>query len=172
MVSCLSLPRRRVRQDGVPINHLRASGGDREQDYDHGSGLGKAHVSCGWVRPPRGKMLSPKMLRRGQVRAYFANLAVCVVGMEGCAGAHFLGARAAGTVPRGPAESCAAREGVRARGKVPLQRRVGDCRGSGVPVKTLEQQEVQALYRMRAARVKEGTRCATRIAVCWPSTGL
>ena len=37
----------------------------------------------------RGKEVKRKRLRRGQVRAYFANLAACVVGMEACAGAHF-----------------------------------------------------------------------------------
>ena len=30
-----------------------------------------------------------KMLRLGQVRASFANLPVCVVGLEACASAHF-----------------------------------------------------------------------------------
>ena len=36
-----------------------------------------------------GKVLLRKVLRRGQVRGYFANLPACVVGMEGCAGSHF-----------------------------------------------------------------------------------
>ena len=39
----------------------------------------------------RGKVLRRKMLRRGQVRAYFANVPGCVVGMEACASAHYWG---------------------------------------------------------------------------------
>ena len=35
------------------------------------------------------KQIGRKMLRRGQVRTYFANLPACVVGMEGCASAHY-----------------------------------------------------------------------------------
>ena len=53
MVSSLSLPRRRMRHDGGPNNHLRARGGDRERDYDDRSGLGKAHISRRGQRPPR-----------------------------------------------------------------------------------------------------------------------
>ena len=37
----------------------------------------------------RGKVLFRKVLRRGQVRRYFANVPSCVVGMEGCASAHY-----------------------------------------------------------------------------------
>ena len=36
-----------------------------------------------------GKVLKRKVLRRGQVRTYFANVPACVVGMEGCASAHY-----------------------------------------------------------------------------------
>ena len=36
-----------------------------------------------------GKVLKRKVLRRGQVRTYFANVPGCVVGMEGCASAHY-----------------------------------------------------------------------------------
>ena len=36
-----------------------------------------------------GHEVSRKVLRRGQVRAYFANLPACVVGLEACASAHF-----------------------------------------------------------------------------------
>ena len=36
-----------------------------------------------------GKVLKRKVLRRGQVRTYFANVPACVVGMEGCGSAHY-----------------------------------------------------------------------------------
>lgn len=37
----------------------------------------------------RGKIIQKKMLRRGQVMAYFANQPVCLVAMEACASAHY-----------------------------------------------------------------------------------
>ncbi|MCP4897830.1 MAG: transposase, partial [bacterium] len=36
-----------------------------------------------------GKEVKRKMLRRGQVMAYFANLPPCLIGMEACSSAHF-----------------------------------------------------------------------------------
>jgi transposase len=36
-----------------------------------------------------GEMVVTKRLRRDAVPAFFANLPVCVVGMEACAGSHF-----------------------------------------------------------------------------------
>ena len=43
------------------------------------------HVVC---RDHRGEEIKKRMLRRGQVAAYFAQLPACLVGMEACAGAH------------------------------------------------------------------------------------
>jgi transposase len=37
----------------------------------------------------QGKVVVKKRLRRDAVLAFFANLPVCVVGMEACAGSHF-----------------------------------------------------------------------------------
>jgi len=36
-----------------------------------------------------------KQLKRAQVAVFFANLPACVIGMEACGSAHFLGAQAA-----------------------------------------------------------------------------
>jgi transposase len=38
-----------------------------------------------------GKVVVTKRLRRDAVLAFFANLPVCVVGMDACAGSHFFG---------------------------------------------------------------------------------
>lgn len=38
-----------------------------------------------------GKVIKKKQLRRSQVLAYFAQLEPCLVGMEGCASAHYFG---------------------------------------------------------------------------------
>ena len=44
------------------------------------------HVVC---CDSRGKMIGKKMLRRSQVMAYFTNLPACLVAMEACASAHY-----------------------------------------------------------------------------------
>ena len=42
----------------------------------------------GSSKPTIEKEVKKRMLKRGQVLAYFANLPKCRVGMEACAGAH------------------------------------------------------------------------------------
>jgi len=45
----------------------------------------------------KGKVVLRKVLKRGQVLAFFANWAPSLIGMEACAGAHYwAGAREAG----------------------------------------------------------------------------
>ncbi len=44
------------------------------------------HVVC---CDARGKVVRKRMLKRGQVLGYFANLERCLVGMEACAGSHY-----------------------------------------------------------------------------------
>ena len=73
----------------------------------------------------RGKVLFRKVLRRGQVRRYFANVPACVRGNKN----DYNDARAIG--------EAAGRSDIRT-----------------VSVKTVEQQDVQALSRLRAARVE------------------
>ena len=46
------------------------------------------HVMC---CDARGKIVRKRMLKRGQVLAFFGNLEACLVGMEACAGAHYWG---------------------------------------------------------------------------------
>lgn len=116
-----------------------------------------------------GKVLSRKVLRRGQVRAYFANVPACVVGMEGCAGSHYWARelRALGHEVRLiPAQHVKAY--VRGnKNDYNDARAIGEAAGRAdirsVSVKTLEQQDVQALYRLRAARVKERTALCNQV---------
>ena len=109
----------------------------------------------------QGQVVTQKVLRRGQVTPYFANLPACVVGLEACASAHFwarelhkLGHEVRLLPPqhvkayvRGNKtdyhDARAIAEAVRRPGL-----RV-------VAVKTPAQQDVQALYRLRAARMLE-----------------
>ena len=119
-----------------------------------------------------GKMVKRKVLRRGQVRTYFANLPACVVGMEGCASAHYW-ARERGELGHEVRLVPAQHVKAYVRGN---KNDYNDARAIAeaaqrpdmrcVRVKTVEQQDVQALHRMRAARVAE------RTALCNQTRGL
>ena len=116
-----------------------------------------------------GHEVSRKVLRRGQVRVYFANLLACVVGLEACASAHFW-ARALQEL--GHEVRVLPPQHVKAyvRGNktdyhdaraIAEAVRQPDLRF--VAVKTAAQQDVQALHRLRAARVKERTALCNQV---------
>jgi transposase len=111
----------------------------------------------------RGKEVKRKMLKRGQVLAYFANLPPCLIGMEACASAHYWARQLKDLghevrlIP--PQHVKAYVRGNKndyndARAIAEAVRRP-DMRF--VAVKTVEQQDVQALHRLREARVGERT---------------
>ena len=119
-----------------------------------------------------GKEVKRKMLKRKQVMAYFANLPPCLIGMEACASAHFWARRfeqlghEVRLIP--PQHVKAYVRGNKndyndARAIAEAARRP-DMRF--VAVKTVEQQDVQALHRLREARVEE------RTALCNQTRGL
>jgi transposase len=125
-----------------------------------------------------GKEVKRKMLKRGQVMAYISNLPACLIGMEACAGAHFWARRFEEV---GHEVRLIAPQHVKAyvRGN---KNDYNDARAIAeaarrpdmrfVAVKTVEQQDVQALHRLREARVGEREqRCATRYVACWRSMG-
>jgi hypothetical protein len=70
-----------------------------------------------------GKVVMTKRLRRDAGLAFFANLPVCVVGMEACAGSHFW-ARDHPARPHGASDGAAVRQALR---EAP-QERPGRCR--------------------------------------------
>jgi transposase len=104
-----------------------------------------------------GKEVKRKMLKRGQVLAYFANLPPCLIGMEACASAHYWARQL--------------KELGHEVRLIPPQHVKAYVRGNKndyneaarrpdmrfVAVKTVEQQDVQALHRLREARVGERT---------------
>ena len=104
-----------------------------------------------------------KEVKRGQVMAYFANLPPCLIGMEACASAHYW-ARRLGEL--GHEVRLIPPQHVKAyvRGN---KNDYNDARAIAeaacrpdirfVAVKTVEQQDVQALHRLREARVGERT---------------
>ena len=116
-----------------------------------------------------GKEIKRKMLKRGQMLAYFANLPPCLIGMEACASAHYwareiekLGHEVR-LIP--PQHVKAYLRGNKndyndARAIAEAVRRP-DIRF--VQVKTVEQQDVQALHRLREARVGERTALCNQV---------
>jgi len=110
-----------------------------------------------------GKEVKRKMLERGQVLAYFANLPPCLIGMEACASAHYwarqleeLGHEVRLIAPqhvkayvRGDKNDYNDARAIAEAARRPDMRFVA--------VKTVEQQDVQALHRLREARVGERT---------------
>ena len=116
-----------------------------------------------------GKEMKRKMLKRGQVMGYFANLPPCVIGMEACASAHYWG-RQLGAL--GHEVRLIPPQYVKAyvRGN---KNDYNDARAIAeaavrpdlrcVAVKTVEQQDIQALHRLREARVAERTALCNQI---------
>lgn len=103
----------------------------------------------------RGKIVRKRMLRRGQVLAYFANLERCRVGMEACAGSHYW----ARELQRlGFEVKLVAAQHVKAfvRGNkndyndaLAIAEAVARAEMRFVAVKTSAQQDIQALHRLR-----------------------
>lgn len=116
-----------------------------------------------------GKVVKRKMLKRAKLAAYVANLPPCLIGMEACSGAHDWGRRFEAL---GHEVRLIAPKHVKAyvRGNkndyndaraIAEAARVSDMRF--VPVKTVQQQDVQALHRLREGRVGERTALCNQI---------
>jgi transposase len=163
MVSSLFQNRRHVRQDGSLISTIATKEGETMGEITTiGLDLAKNvfHlVGC----DSNGKEVKRKMLTRGKLVAYVANLPLCLIGMEACGGAHHWARRfetLGHTVRLIPAQHVKAyvrgnkNDYNDARAIAEAVRRP-DIRF--VAVKTLEQQDVQALHRLREARVGERT---------------
>ncbi len=116
----------------------------------------------------KGREVERKMLRRAQVAVWFANLPPCLIGMEACAGAHEWARRLRAL---GHEVRLIAPQYVKAyvRGN---KNDYNDARAIAeavvrpqrfVAIKTVEQQDVQALQRMRSAAVAERTALCNRL---------
>lgn len=118
------------------------------------------HVVC---CDERGKMIGKKMLRRSQVLEHFANLSPLLVGLEGCASAHYW---ARELKALGHEVKLLAPQYVKAfvRGNkndyndaLAIAEAVVRPEMRGVTVKTAAQQDIQALHRLRAQCVASRT---------------
>jgi len=116
-----------------------------------------------------GKVALRKQLKRPQVLAFFANLRPCLIGLEACAGAHYwarellkLGHDARLISPlfvkpyvKGNKNDANDAEAICEAVSRPSMR--------FVPVKSLEQQDIQMLHRVRSGLVKERTAQINRV---------
>jgi transposase len=118
------------------------------------------HVVC---FDARHQEVGKRMLRRSQVLAYFAQQEPCVVAMEACAGAHYWGreleklGHTAKLIPpqyvkpyvKGNKNDYNDARAIAEAATRPGMRFVG--------IQTVEQQDIQALHRLRAQQVKQRT---------------
>lgn len=118
------------------------------------------HVMC---CDERGKVVKKKVLRRNEMRLFFAQLESCLVGMEACASAHYwarqltalghqvklLPAQHVKAYVRGNKNDYNDALAIAEAVTRPQLREVG--------VKTQAQQDIQALHRLRERRIKERT---------------
>ena len=111
----------------------------------------------------KGKVVKKRMLRRAQVRAFFAQLPPCLVGMEACASAHYWG-RELGAL--GHQVKLIPPQYVKAylRGNkndyndaLAIAEAVVRPQMRWVAVKTTQQQDVQALHRLRERCIADRT---------------
>ncbi|MCP4824695.1 MAG: IS110 family transposase [Shimia sp.] len=124
------------------------------------------HVVC---RDRHDKEVKKRMLKRGQVLAYFANLPKCLVGLEACAGAHDWARKLR---EHGHEIKLIPPQYVKpyVRGN---KNDYNDARAIGeavrrpdmrfVAVKTVAQQDIQALHRMRERSLEERTGLCNQI---------
>lgn len=117
----------------------------------------------------RGKVLGRKQLKRHQVCQWFANLPPSRVVMEACGSSHYWGRQISASgheVRQIPAQHVVA---YRRKNKNDYNDAEAIAEASQrpnmsfVPLKTLEQQEIQALLRIRDRRISERTRLANQI---------
>jgi transposase len=111
----------------------------------------------------RGKTMLRKQLRRAQVAAFFANLPPCVIGMEACASAHYWGR----TLTRfGHTVRLMASQFVKPyvkTNKNDAADAVGRANMRFVPIKSIEQQAILSVHRVRQGFVKARTAQANQI---------
>ncbi len=116
-----------------------------------------------------GKVALRKQLKRAQVLAFFANLPPCLVGLEACAGAHYwarelikLGHDARLISPQFVKPYVKGNKND-ANDAEAICEAVSRPRMRFVPLKSIEQQDIQMLHRVRSGLVKERTAQANRL---------
>jgi transposase len=116
-----------------------------------------------------GKVAIRKQLKRGQVLAFFANVSPCLIGLEACGGAHYwarellkLGHDARLISPQFVKPYVKGNKND-ANDAEAICEAVGRPSMRFVPIKSIEQQDIQMLHRVRSGLVKERTAQANRL---------
>lgn len=116
-----------------------------------------------------GKVVKKKMLRRSQLRTYFAQLPACRIGMEGCASSHYW---ARELMALGHQVDLIAAQHVKAfvcgnkndyNDALAIAKAMGRPRLRRIEVKSIAQQDLQALHRLRQGHIKARTAHYNRI---------
>ena len=116
-----------------------------------------------------GRIVWRKQLRRGQLLGFFARLQPCLVGMEACGGAHWwarqLSALGHTVKLMSPALVAPYRSGSKhdANDAAAACEAVTRPQMRGVAIKSVAQQDLMALHRMRTVLVKHATACANQL---------
>ena len=116
-----------------------------------------------------GKTMLRKQLKRDKLLEFFANLTPCLIGMEACSGAHYwarelikLGHDARLISPQFVKPYVKGNKND-ANDAEAICEAVGRPAMRFVPIKSIEQQDIQMLHRVRSGLVKERTALANRI---------
>ena len=118
------------------------------------------HVVC---CDAHGKVVRKKMLKRSKVSGYFANLPPCLVGMEACASAHHWARELGGLghqvklIPPQYVKPYVRGNKNDYNDALAIAEAVTRPEMRFVSVKTPEQQDIQALHRLRERRLQERT---------------
>lgn len=117
----------------------------------------------------RGHEVMKKKLRRRQVAEFFANLEPCVVGIEACSGAHHWGRTLGAFGHQTPLVTPRSVKAYVPGAKNDYNDARGICEALSRPtvrkltVKTVAQQDLQALHRLRSAAVRQRTALVNRL---------
>jgi len=124
------------------------------------------HVVC---CNARGKVVGKKMLKRSQVLTYFVNLPSCLVGMEACASAHYWARKLDGLghqvklIPPQYVKAYVRGNKNDYNDALAIAEAVIRPEMRFVAVKTTDQQDLQALLRLRNGCMKERTALCNRV---------
>ncbi len=127
------------------------------------------HVFHLVVCDDRGKVVKKKRLRRGQVLSYFARLPVVLVGIEGCASAHYWGraltaqGHEVALLPAQYVKGFVQGNKNDYNDALAIAEAVSRPARRRIPIKTAAQQDVQALHRLREGQIKVRTAHANRV---------
>jgi len=155
-------------QNGVSTNHLKKRSGSLMNITTIGLDIAKSIFHLFAVNKV-GRLVKKKQLKRKQVLSYFANLEPCLVAMEACGGANYwareiiaLGHEVKLIAPqyvkpyvKGNKNDYNDAEGIAEAVQRPTMR--------FVPIKTIEQQDVQNFHRQRERIKKDRTALVNQI---------